>query len=353
MMIPYIEILEWQSNSLKPSFVIEPSQFWAELSFSETGEFEIYAVATKENLRLAKWQMVKIPNKPYLWVITKVTYEYNADGARMVSASGFEAKWITSRRIVKDPIYLKTDLKSALSVIFDFNLGDSADPDRRINGLVWDLGGSGKSVNLQATRGNLYECVMALLKTYQMGATSLIDGSGHVVFRTIEGENKSGSMLFSQSMDNLLSAVYSTDDADKATDAQIVSTFSSKDFVAYAGSDESGLARAEITISPNLSLKVKDEGGGEINLDPDSQEFGILQESEGTQALSERQSAVSFEATIDLIHSRFEFGVDFFLGDIVKVRDEYFGYEAQARITKYTIRQDAGGYSEEAEYGSI
>ena len=353
MMIPYIEILEWQSDSLKPSFVIEPSQFWAELSFWETGEFEIYAVATKENLRLAKWQMVKIPNKPYLWVITKVTYEYNADGARMVSASGFEAKWICSRRIIQDPIYLKADLKSALSAIFEFNLGDSADPDRRIGGLTWELGGGDKSVNLQATRGNLYEYVMGLLKTYQMGATSLIDEVGRVVFKTIEGEDKSGSMLFSQSMDNLLSAVYSTDDTDKATDAQIVNTFSEKDFVAYAGDDGSGLERAEITISPNLSLKVKDEGGAEITLDPASQEFGIMQESEGIKALAERQSAVSFEATIDLRHSRFEFGVDFFLGDIVRVRDEYFGYEAQARITKYTIRQDSGGYSEEAEYGSI
>jgi hypothetical protein len=36
----------------------------------------------------------------------------------------------------------------------------------------------------------------------------------------------------------------------------------------------------------------------------------------------------------------------------VEITDEYFGYTAKARVIKYTFKQDASGYGEEAEYGN-
>lgn len=374
-MIPYVEILEWNSTktSLEPSFLIEPSQFWGELSYYETGAFELYAPATKNNLQLAKGQFVKIPNKSYLWVITSIQYEFNADGARMVDAKGYEAKWIVSKRIIRDPLQLPSDLEDAMSLIFDLNIGSRVNtPERQIIGLNYDFGAcAGKDTEAQATRSNLYEFTLNLLKLHKIGSYSEII-NGKVVYIALSGTDKSATVLFSQSLDNLISATYYTSDEEKKTNCQIVQTISetegtgsertttSTDYDAYYPDEDegaSGIDRAEITISSNISLEYIPEGQTQkvkLNLEnpEDLALFTTWQEQEGRSALAEKISVVNFDAQIDLRYSHYEFGSDFFIGDLVLVRDEYFGYEAKARITKYTFKQDASGYGEEAEYGT-
>lgn len=367
-MIPYIEILDWNANKtlLEPSFLIEASQSWFELSYYETGQFEIYAPATTNNLQLKKGQFVKIPNKPYLWFITSIQYEFNADGARMIDAKGYEAKWIVSKRIIRDPLQLPSDLKDAMTLLFNLNIGSRVNiPQRQIKGLNYDFRAcEGKDTEAQATRGNLYDFASNLLKLHKIGVVSQLI-NGKIVYKAINGTLK--DILFSQSMDNLISATYYTSDEEKKTNCQIVSSFSettgtgtarttiTNEFVAYEPVESggaSGIDRAEITISPNLSTKVKQEDGTEIEIDPSSQTFINMQKAEGKSALAEKISVVNFDAQIDLKYSQYIFAEDFFIGDLVNVRDEYFGYEASARILKYTFKQDASGYGEEAEYGT-
>lgn len=367
-MIPYIEILNWNSDktSLEPSFLIEPSQCWFELSYYETGQFEIYAPATTNNLQLAKGQFVKIPNKPYLWYISSIQYEFNADGARMVDAKGYEAKWIVSKRIIRDPLQLPSDLEDAMTLLFDVNIGSRVNtPQRQIKGLNYDFGAcEGKETEAQATRGNLYDFTANLLKLHKIGAYSVLI-NGKVVYKTIFGTNK--SVIFSQSLDNLISATYYTSDENKKTNCQIVSTFSEttgtgtartttqNEYVAYEPNEaegESGIDRDELYLQSNLSTKVKQADGTEVEIDPSSAQFQTMQKAEGKSALAEHKSVVNFDAQIDLKYSHYIFDEDFFIGDLVKVKDEYFGYEATARILKYTFKQDAGGYGEEAEYGT-
>lgn len=368
-MIPYIEILEWNSDqtALEPSFLIEASQCWFELSYYETGQFEIYAPATTNNLQLKKGQFVKIPNKPYLWYIVSIQYEFNADGARMIDAKGYEAKWIVSKRIIRDPLQLPSNLKTAMELLFNNNLGNGAITQRRIAGLQYDFTAcAGKTTDAQATRGNLYEYTSNLLKLHKIGAYSLLTNK-KIVYNALNGVDRTDTILFSQSMDNLISATYYTSDEEKKTNCQIVSSFSettgtgtarttiTNEFVAYEPTETegaSGIDRAEITLASNLSTKVKQADGTEIEIDPSSQTFINMQKAEGRSALAEKISVVNFDAQIDLQYSHYIFGEDFFIGDLVKVRDEYFGYEASARILKYTFRQDASGYGEEAEYST-
>ncbi len=368
-MIPYVEVLEWNTNktALEPSFLIEPSQCWFELSYYETGAFEIYAPATKNNLQLQKGQFVKIPNKPYLWYIVSIQYEFNADGARMIDAKGFEAKWIASKRIIRDPLQLPNNLENALDLLFDENLGQGAIEQRRIYGLTYDFSAcAGKTTEAQATRSNLYDFTLNLLKLHKIGSYSIYQ-DGKVCFIALNGTDKSDVVIFSQSMDNLISATYYTSDEDKKTNCQIVSSFSettgtgtarttiTNEYVSYEPDEDegaSGIERAEIIITPNLSTKVKQADGTEVEIDPSSQTFINMQKAEGKSALAEKISIVNFDAQIDLQYSHYIFDEDFFIGDLVKVRDEYFGYEASARILKYTFKQDASGYGEEVEYGN-
>ena len=384
MMIPYVEILErWvdlfptTTEEIKPSFFVEPSQCWFELSYYETGAFEIYAPATKDNLQLKKGQFVKIPNKPYLWYITSIQYEFNADGARMIDAKGYEAKWIASKRIIQDPRSLPANLKTALERIFKLNIGVNASLKRRIVLFDFDFSAcSGKETTAQATRGNLYDFTLNLLKLHKIGVYSIYE-NGKVIFKAVNGVDRSeekteGYILFSQSMDNLISATYYTSDEEKKTNCQIVQTISestgtgsartttSTDYVAYYPDESespSGMNRSEMTINSNVSLEYIPEGSTQkvklnLNNAEDLALFTTWQEQEGRSALAEKISVVNCDAKIDLEFSQYVFGEDFFIGDIVKVRDEYFGYEAAARILKYTFKQDSSGYGEEADYST-
>lgn len=366
-MIPYVEILKWNNdNSLLKSYaVVEPSECWFELSYYETGQFEVYAPATANNLQMQKGQFVKIPNKPYLWYITSVQYEFNSSGARMIDVKGFEAKWIVSKRIIRDPLELPSNLQTAMELLFDSNLGSEAIQQRQIAGLVYDFSAcSGKTTDAQATRGNLYDFTLNLLKLHKVGLYSVLE-NGKVKVIALNGTSK--NILFAQSMDNLISATYYTSDEKKKTNCQIVSTFSettgsgtarttiNKEFVAYYPDETAGatgIDRDEMTLSPNLSTKVKQPDGTEIEIDPESEQFQTMQQAEGKLALAERISIVDFNAEIDLSHSQYVFAEDYFIGDLVSVRDEYFGYEASVRIHKFTFKQDSVGYSEEADYGS-
>lgn len=362
-MLPYVEILAWNANktALVPFTVVEPSECWFEISYYENGQFEVYAPATAENLIvLQKWNYVKIPHKAFLWVITSLQYEFNADGARMVSAKGYEAKFVVGKRIIRDPMSLPSNLKNAMDALFARNLGNLAINVRKINGLRYSFASlSEKTTEAQATRNNLLEFTQNLLKLHRCGTFSTLDTDGKILFYAVNGQDKSDTVLFSQSFDNLISSTFYTSDENTKTNSQIVSTFNEDDqtreIVAYSPTEtsgESGIDRAEIIVQSNLSTKVKNEDGTETDLDPDGEEYANMQKAEGSAALAEHRTVTEFNGELDLAHSPYVFGVDFSVGDLVGIRDEYFGISAKARVLKYTIKQDATGYGEQADYGT-
>lgn len=366
-MIPYVEILKWNAakTALNAFQVIEPSECWFELSYYEVGQFEVYAAATLKNLSaLQKGNFVKIPHRSYLWVIVSIQYEYNADGARMISAKGYEAKQIVGKRIIRDPLQLPANLANALETMFSANLGTNAISERRIAGLTWSWDGlTGKTTDAQATRGNMLDFTLNLLKLHKVGTKSTLS-NGKVLFSTFNGSDRSNYVIFSQSLDNLVKSTYFTSDENLKTNCQIVSTFNeqenvggvnrsvSHDYIAYYPAEAagaSGIDRDEITITPNLSTKVINNGV-ETEIAPDSAEFIAMQEAEGAATLAEKTTVTELNGEIDLANSQYVFDEDFSVGDLVKIIDEYFGIAGTARIIKYTIKQDAGGYGEIADY---
>jgi hypothetical protein len=358
-MIPYIEILDKYTR--KALALVEPSEFWFELSYYGVGEFEIYARASKENLNaLKKGNWAKIPNKPYVWLIEEISYEFDAEGSRMVSAKGREAKSILSKRIIRKQTELPKDLTSAVFALVKENASEDAlIESRRIKGFLAKEADYTESLtNTQATRGDLGEFVNSLLKSFKWGSIVYM-GNEYLYFIAYKGEDKTNRVKFSQSMDNLLKTEYRTDDSDKRTNSLVVSTVDDTDFENEVDKGATGIDRSEILIESSLSTEYTPEGATEpVKLDPANPEkpedkalyLSWLKE-EGRLKLYDHQTEEEIGGEIDLINSGLEFGKDFFLGDVVRIQDEYFGFYKDARITKFTFKQGADGYGEEAEYG--
>ena len=368
-MIPYVEIIG--KYTLKSFAVVEPSQCWFEVSYFDIGEFEVYASATLNNLQALKMgNYIKIPNKPYIWIIKSVQYTFNSEGARMIDVKGFEAKWLLHTRCILNPYQLETDLATAVYNLVYKNLGLGALSYRKIVGLDVIQPTFNITINqTQATREDIADFLLALLKANKCGCYTTFE-NGQITFRFIKGVDRTSSVLFAQSMDNLISSEYFENSENKKTFCRVVSTFSQDNGqgvsidVEYAQDYNQGatnIDRLEMVVESNISTKLFDENGNpvidqqtgkQIDIDPSSDQYKSWQQQEGKNQLAERYIDVEFNAEIDLQYSNYEFEKDFFIGDLVKVRDEYFGYEAEPRILKYTFKQDESGYGEFADYGN-
>lgn len=348
-MIPYIEVIN--PLTLKKITQVEPKECWFELSYYEVGEFEVYANATPKNLEaLQKGRFIKIPNKRYIWYITAVKYMFNAAGARMISATGYEAKYLLNKRIIATPKELQGTITSAVYGLVNQTLGTKANAARKIlgfevdtNDLLIDISGT------QAPRVNLMEFVNNLLKTYNCGSQVIYENE-KLKYKILNGSVKTGSVKFSQSLDNLISSEYLTDDTEKATLAQVVSTVEEVDYIQTYNTGETGIDRAEILVSSNLNTKYIDANGEEQETTPTSELYGGWQVEEGKTELAKHTTITEVKGDLDLVNSNYEFETDYNLGDLVKVQDEYFNYNFNTRILKIRFKQNRT-YGLEAEYG--
>ena len=353
-MIPHVEIID--KYTLKPFALVEPNECWFELSYYEVGEFEIYAKANAKNLAaLKKGNYVKIPNKNYLWVITSIEYTFTAGGARMISAKGKEAKYLLSKRIILTPKELQGNITSAVYGLINQAMGKDAIDIRKVEGFKVDTNSILIDITgTQAPRGNLLEFVNDLLKQYYCGSICTYEG-GKIKYSIINGSVKTDTVKFSQSYDNLLASNYLTDDEQLATYALVVSTVNETDYINSYTKGDTGIDRAEILLNSNLSTKYEDTNGVEQELDFSSLENYALYLSwlveEAKQELTKHIAIEDVNGEIDLKHSMYEFGEDFFIGDMVEITDEYFNFTLKPRILKYTFSQGAT-YSEAADYGN-
>ena len=350
-MIPYVEVID--GKTLKKITQVEPSECWFELSYYDVGEFEVYAPATSRNLEaLQKGRFIKIPNKRFIWYITAIKYTFNAEGVRMISATGYEAKWLLNKRIILNPKELQGTITNAVYGLVNNALGVGAPIERKINGftvnndnLLIDISGT------QAPRGNLLEFVNNLLKTYNCGSQVVYENET-LKYLIINGAVKTNSVKFSQSLDNLLASEYLEDDKELASYALVVSTVEEIDYTLEHGTGATGIDRAEILVSSNLNTKYEDANGVEQETTPTSDLYKGWQQQEAINELTKHITIKEVTGELDLVNSNYEFDEDYFIGDLVRVQDDYFNYFFNTRILKYTIKQDAKGYGQEAEYGA-
>lgn len=359
-MIPYIEIID--KNTLKVTTLVEPNECWFELSYFDVGECELYCVALSTNMaNLLKGNYLKIPNKPYIWVITSLTCTYK-DGIPMIDAKGKEAKWLLNKRVIREPIELPNKVALAVEQLVYNNLGAGAATVRQIAGFNVNTSGiatnftdeQGNVTNPQAPRANLMELVNEYLKTYSLGSIVTYENE-QLVYKVIQGQDVSASVRFSQSLDNLIESNYFTDDSNIGTNALVVSTVNDVDYWQVYDKGASGVDRAEILINSNISTEYTPQGAtNPVKLDltnpTDLALYKIWLQQEGRTGLYDHVEKNEVSSTLDLVNSNYEFEGDYFIGDIVGVIDEYFNINAAARIIKLTFKQDSGGYGEEVNF---
>lgn len=357
-MISYVEVRDKYTRL--PFAIIEPSECWFELTYYGVGEFQIYTKATKTALAaLQEGNYISLPRKPFIWLIEAIEIKYVSDRGYMISATGRQAKVILGKRIINTQTRLPSDLTTAVFSLIRKHAGEEAGDLRKIDGLNELTSLVIQPITeAQVSYSNLLEYTDEITKAYEVGAELTITDAAEFSYRLYEGQDRSGAIIFSQTFDNLLSSSY------KRSNAALRS-------YAFIGGQGEGVVRRvhEYDSNPNLrgidraemfvdakdiSSKYNDTDGTEKELDLTTDAgraiYNAWLAERGREKLAEVAIVEVFEGEIDTEASLYKFGEHFYLGDRVRVQDDFTGVYITPRILKITMRQDRK-YSELVEYG--
>ena len=349
-MIPYIEIRD--KNTKLQKILISPIDCMFELSYYGVGEFAIKCNLNESILTsVQKGDFCTIPNKPYIFIVNSLQPSYDANNGYILTIRGKQAKNILSQRIIQTAKLLSTNLANAINDLISENAGPKASSNRQM-GIVIENSTVAETIEeTQATVGELLTFTDNLLKTKECGSELYIENN-QLKYRVYKGEDKSGYIVFSQSFDNLSNSEYIEDNTNEKT---VIWVESEGIFQAYnANTNAVGLDRKELFFESSVSPKYTNEQGVEVELDltnsTDLATFKNFLIEDGKEQLTNWLIEKIFKGEIDTKLNQYEFGVDYYLGDKVKVQDEYLNIFITPRITKFTMSQNTGGYSEAVEY---
>lgn len=356
-MIVYIEVRDKYSRL--PFATIEPAECWFELAYYGVGDFQVYTRATKTALAsLKEGNYITLPHKPFVWVIENVEQKYVAGRGYMISATGRQAKAILGKRIINTRTRLPNDLTSAVVDLIYKNAGAAAGEARQIEGLEEITSLIIQPITeTQVSYTNLLTYTDELSRAYEVGAELTLTDAAAFRYSLYKGNDRSAEIIFSQTFDNLLSSSHKRSTAAFRTYALIGGQGEGTARILHeynAAPSLRGIDRAEIFVNASDISSTYTENGQDKELDLTTAEglntYKSWLAARGRAKVAEAAQIDTFEGEIDTAATPYKFGEDFYLGDRVRVQDDFLGVYITPRILKFTMRQDRT-YGEVVEYG--
>lgn len=332
------------------------SLIWTE-RYNGCGNFEFYTPVSQSILQVVNTIQKKMEAKLdcYAWLKDsgtamviedlEITTDVETGNHLIVSGRGLES--LLERRIIWDQTVLNGKLQNGVQKLIADAIIDPKITDRKISKFIFspsvDELITSLTIRAQYTGDNLYDTILTICDTYQLGFDVILDSNNNFVFSLIYGEDRSYEqdinpyVVFSPKYENIINSDY------------LESVKTLKNVTLVAGEDEgtsrrtrivgssSGLARRELyTDARDIQSETED------GVLPDS-EYNALLDQRGTEKLAENIYTKVFTGEIEATKT-FIYGRDFFKGDIVQIVNEY-GMESRVRVSEIVRVQDASGYS--------
>lgn len=336
---------------------------WVE-RFNTCGDFELclpiseYSPSFFESIY--GFSLITKSDSDYLMFIENIKIESDVEKGTQVILSGRSLESILDRRIIwTRTIIDNMNVFLAVEKLLNENAIRPTDILRTINGLSYkypnnfnEFSGDDKyNLNIEFTGDNLYEVTCKLCEMYGLGfkiSRDLIFSLYKGVDRSY-GQNKNPYIVFSPKFDNLINSNFFKSIKDL------------KNITLIAGEGEEP-SRKTTTVTGNTRINNVDVNPphGFIrrelytdarDISSDTEDGGHLSENEyldklktrGIEKLSEKKLQIAFEGKIEN-SNLYEYGVDYFLGDIVQIEDAY-GNSGRALVSEMVYSQNNEGIS--------
>jgi hypothetical protein len=363
--------------------------------YNDVGECEIYIPCTEEYVSLLRrGNYVYRFDEDMFCKIEDFEIQTDVENGDYIIATAKDICNILAGRIVRWQIVFSGTLGQFIQKVLNDNVINPDQSHRAIPYFIFDnsnLAEFNEKVEVSAFTDDLLQLILTTCKTYSIGFRLSFDmETRKLVFRLYKGKNKASLMgeeyiEFSPGFANILSSHYKEEEgnyknvvyvgyksADKDDDTVYLYSYPDNEY------DIEGEARREMYVDgtgtsreityeelkqmfPDVVKNASDyysgeekvatsEGTGEDEkITVTNFTYMKLIRRLAQDALAERVMTQSFEGDVDTVAS-YAYKVDYNLGDIVKVINEY-GIEAEARITEIMESDDAdNGFSVEPKF---
>lgn len=353
----------------KPFMVLEDyeSAIWTE-RYWECGDFEITMYATDYSFMNLKTDMLVVnPESDRVMIIEKIEIETDVENGNKIKLSGRSLESILDRRVVwgkKNFIAsdsTDTDPKGVpvvdvLTELINENIISPTNASRKIENFVFEKPTdkliTDTLIIAQYIGDSLYDVIVSICKEMEMGFKIKLNSNNQFVLSFYLGKDRSfdntegnAYVIFSPNFENLIKSKYYESSkvyknvafVEGAADNNKNPTFAYSYFKINDKEPE-GMLRKEVYVDASSTSTQKDD-----NTQMSMTEYAAVLQEKGNEELADNDIESAFDGTLDTTGS-FQYGKDFFEGDIVQVESEY-GHQTKVRVIEMILADDGSDAS--------
>lgn len=319
------------------------SLIWVPRYF-EPGDFEIYITATEKTLALLQLDnYVTRPDSDVVMIIETVQIESNPESGDHIIAKGRCLKSLLDRRIVWSQTNIDDTVENGVRRLLTENFISPTLESRKVeNFVLGDSQGFTETMSAQYTGDNILEVVVNLCKQNGYGFKVILNNEKNFEFQMYRGVDRSYNqtsnpfIVFSPEFENIVSSDYNHDKSTLKNACNVAGEGEGVSRKTYGIGSTSGLDRREMFVDArDISSELED--GSTLG----TAEYNNLLIQRGKENLAENPETVSFEGEVESVR-QFVFGRDYFLGDIVTVKNSY-GVIEHPRVIEVIQSHDQNG----------
>lgn len=321
------------------------SAIWTD-RFDEPGEFELYIPASDKLFSYLKCGAY-LSNRysDHVMIIEQIKIDTDVEDGNKVTVTGRSIESILDRRIIWNQTdFDDANLQNAIKRLLTENVIAPTDSARRISNFIFEDSTDSRITSLKLTaqyngENNLLDVITDICQTNKIGWKVILNDNKQFVFSLYMGTDRSYAqntetyVVFSPKFDNFLNSNYDEDEKSYKNVCLIDAEWEQDQKVTRVVGSASGLNRREMHTSGS-GVNKKDENDNDI---PYATWLSMLDEK-GTEELNKNKKKEDFDGECDPYES-FVYGKDFFMGDIVQLRNEY-GFDTTSRIIEFIFSDD-------------
>ena len=329
------------------------SLIWPD-KFNGYATFELNAPVTPENKSLIKKGNILWCGGDNACIIEIIQSEMNEEGQKTYKVKGRTLEALLTTRIIWDTYNcMSKNASTAMYELVNKHCANPSDSYRKIPFLECAEDEKiGKIISFQKTGGEVYDAIESIASDAELGFDILFKpGEKKLIFKVSEGidrtiamnsDDLSSIVIFSTDLEDILSSSYYTNDQDLKTLAYVAGEGegTERKHIISGNSASKGFARKELYIDArDIQSSFLLPSG--LTFVMNDSEYNDLLNDRGMEKLAECIVSESFEAKMRVVGDiQYVYGVDYYKGDKVIIRDTELGIEVIGKVTEVSENYD-------------
>lgn len=357
MLLKNVEIYVYQLDNETFEALGQINQFtslmWPD-KFNGYSTFELNAPLTEENKNLIKKGNIIWCGGDNAAMIEIIQSDSDNDGQKTYKVKGRTLEMLLTTRIIWGTYICKSKNSStAMYEIVDTQCINPTQAGRKIPFLECAEDEQlGNIVSFQKTGGEVYDSLQNIAAEAELGFSVLFKPrEKKLVFKVIQGVDRTIAtysddgtkfVVFSTDLEDILSSSYYTNSQDIKSIAYVAGEGEGAGRKCIISGDDvsPGFLRRELYVDArDLQSEIFNEDGTTTTID--EEDYNNMLNDRGKGKLADCAMIESFEAKVRVIGDvRYEYGVDYFKGDKVLVRDEDLGIQVVGTVSEISENYD-------------